>query len=128
MLWKISCFLLAAFFTVAGANHFISPDTYLPLMPSYLPWPLALIYLSGVAEIAGGIGVLIPQWRRLAGWGLIALLVAVFPANIHMLVNNVPLGGQQLPPWVLWARLPLQLVMIAWVYFSTIRSQKTAKS
>jgi uncharacterized membrane protein len=113
--------ILAVFFIVAGANHFISPSVYLPMMPDYLPWHLCLIYLSGAAEIAGGIGICFPRWRRAAGWGLIALLIAVFPANLHMLLNDVPLGGKHLPQWILLARLPLQAVMIGWVHASCIR-------
>ena len=121
MIRKISIIVLAVFFIVAGANHFVSPQTYLPLMPDYLPWHLGLIYLSGAAEMMGGIGICIPKWRRLAGWGLIALLVAVFPANVHMLVNHVPLGGKIMPEWVYWVRLPLQAVLIAWVYRACAR-------
>ena len=121
MIRKISIIVLAVFFIVAGANHFVSPQTYLPLMPDYLPWHLGLIYLSGAAEMMGGIGICIPKWRRLAGWGLIALLVAVFPANVHMLVNHVPLGGKVVPEWVYWVRLPLQAVLIAWVYRACAR-------
>ena len=121
MIRKISIIVLAVFFIVAGANHFVSPQTYLPLMPDYLPWHLGLIYLSGAAEMLGGIGICIPKWRRLAGWGLIALLVAVFPANVHMLVNHVPLGGKIVPEWVYWVRLPLQAVLIAWVYRACAR-------
>ena len=121
MIRKISIIVLAVFFIVAGANHFVSPQTYLPLMPDYLPWHLGLIYLSGAAEMMGGIGICIPKWRRLAGWGLIALLVAVFPANVHMLVNHVPLGGKIVPEWVYWVRLPLQAVLIAWVYRACAR-------
>ena len=78
MLKKISCWLLVVFFVAAGANHFIAPKFYLKIMPPYLPWHLALVYISGVVEIAGGIDVLIPGTRRLAAWGLIALLIAVF--------------------------------------------------
>ena len=121
MLAKISLIVLAIFFTVAGAGHFISPATYLPLMPDYLPWHLALIYISGAAEMAGGIGVCFPKWRRLAGWGLIALLVAVFPSNVHMLVNHVPLGGNPVAEWIFWVRLPLQAVLMAWVYLTCVR-------
>ena len=127
MFTKISLIVLAVFFSVAGANHFISPEIYLPLMPDYLPWHLELIYISGAAEVAGGIGICFKKWRRLAGWGLIALLVAVFPSNIHMLVNHVPLGGKPVPEWVFWARLPLQAVMIGWVYVSCVR-QKPRRS
>ncbi len=119
---KISIFFLAVFFIVAGANHFISPGTYLPLMPDYLPWHLPLIYLSGLAEIAGGIGICFPQSRRLAGWWLIAVLVAVFPANIHMLMNDVPLGGVSVPTWVYWIRLPLQGLLMVWVYWACVKA------
>jgi uncharacterized membrane protein len=116
MFRKISVILLAIFFSVAGTAHFITPATYLPLMPDYLPWHLALIYLSGVAEILGGVGLLWRCSRLLAGWWLIAVLVAVFPANIHMLTHQVPLLGQQVPLWIFWLRLPLQLLMILWIY------------
>lgn len=121
MVRKILGILLVAFFIVAGANHFISPEVYLPLMPGYLPWPMALIYLSGVAEMVGGIGVCFPKWRRLAGWWLIAVLMAVFPANIYMLTHRPPIMGHEVALWILWARLPLQAVMIAWVYFVCLR-------
>ena len=128
MLLKISRLLIAIFFTVAGANHFISPDFYRPLMPDYLPWHTELIYLSGAAEVAGGLAVLVTKWRWWAGWWLIAVLVAIFPANLHMLVHDVPLGGRHLPSWILWGRLPLQLAMIVWVYASTIPSGRDVKS
>lgn len=127
MFRKISLVVLAVFFTVAGAYHFISPATYRPLMPGYLPWHLGLIYLSGAAEMAGGIGIVLPKWRRLAGWGLIALLIAIFPANLHMLMNDVPLSGKPVPAWILWVRLPLQGVLIAWVYVSCVRGEKPAQ-
>ncbi len=118
---KVSIALLSVFFVVAGVNHFVSPGTYLPLMPDYLPWHLPLIYLSGIAEIVGGIGICFPKWRRLAGWWLIGVLVAVFPANIHMLINEIPLGGVAVPPWVYWIRLPLQGALIFWIYRVCVR-------
>jgi uncharacterized membrane protein len=121
---KISRWVLAIFFVVAGAYHFISPATYLPLMPGYLPWPLALIYISGAAEMAGGVGICLPRWRRAAGWGLIALLVAVFPANIYMLTSHVLIAGQRVPEWILWLRLPLQGVMMAWIYLCCAKSER----
>jgi uncharacterized membrane protein len=122
----ISIIVLAVFFIAAGANHFLSPEVYLPLMPPYLPWPRALVFLSGVAEVIGGIGVVLPKSRWLAGWWLIAVLGAVFPANVHMLVNDVSIAGKSVPQWLLWARLPLQAVLIAWVYVACIRgSRKT---
>ena len=121
MIRKISLVLLAGFFGVAGLAHFISPETYLPLMPPYLPWHLFLIYVSGVAEVAGGVGLCIPKLRRAAGWGLITLLIAIFPANVYMLTNGLVLGGQAVAQWVLWLRLPLQGVMIAWVWWSAVK-------
>ncbi|RYD20735.1 MAG: DoxX family membrane protein [Verrucomicrobiaceae bacterium] len=123
----ISRIILAVFFIAAGVNHFISPGIYLPMMPDYLPWHLGLIYVSGVAEVAGGIGICIPKWRRAAGWGLIALLIAIFPANLHMALNDIPLNGKHLLPWVLWFRLPFQLVMIAWVYWSVLLKKPEAQ-
>lgn len=110
---------LAVFFVLAGANHFRVPETYAAMMPDALPAPWALVYLSGVAEILGGLGVLHPRTRRLAAWGLIALLVAVFPANLNMAINDLPLGERDLPTWALWARLPLQLVLVGWCWMFT---------
>ena len=110
---------LAGFFVLAGANHFRDPATYVAMMPSALPAPWTLVYLSGIAEMAGGLGLLHPRTRRLAAWGLIALLVAVFPANLNMAINDLPLGSRELPTWALWARLPLQLVVIAWCWMFT---------
>lgn len=101
---------------LAGANHFISPDTYKAMMPEALPTHGALVAISGVAEIAGGLGLILPATRRLAAYGLIALFVAVFPANINMAVNDLPLGTKQLPTGVLWARLALQPLLIWWAY------------
>jgi uncharacterized membrane protein len=105
---------LAVFFVGAGLNHFLHPKPYLAMMPPYLPAPEALNAVSGVAEIAGGLGLLMPKVRKPAGWGLMALLVAVFPANLHVALNGWE--GTHIPRWVLWARLPLQPVLMAWVY------------
>lgn len=113
--------LLAVFMIAAGANHFRDPGFYLAIMPSWLPWPAALVAVSGASEIAGGLGVLLPRTRRLAGWGLIALLVAVFPANLQMSVSGVQPPGIHLPEWALWARLPLQALFIAWVWLVACR-------
>ena len=81
----------------AGLNHFIAADTYVAMMPSALPAHRALVYLSGIAEIAGGLGLILPATRRWAAWGLIALLVAVFPANVNMAINHLPLGERVVP-------------------------------
>ena len=104
-------------FIAAGANHFINPKFYLSMMPPYLPWPYRLVILSGVAEVALGVGLLIPQTSQYAAWGLIFLLIAVFPANIHMATN--PEVFPTIPSLMLWLRLPLQGVLILWAYWYT---------
>jgi len=109
--------LLAVAMVTVGVTHFTSPGGFVSIVPPYLPAPLLLVHLSGVAEIAGGVGIVVPRVRRAAGWGLIALYIAVFPANIHMAVNQVPLGDTPAPAWVLWLRLPLQAVFIAWAWW-----------
>ena len=111
--------LLTVFMVAAGVNHFIAPDTYVAMMPAMLPAPSALVAISGVAEILGGLGLILPATRRFAAWGLIALYVAVFPANVNMAVNQLPLGHSSVPSWALWARLPLQVVLIAWAWWFT---------
>jgi uncharacterized membrane protein len=111
--------LLTAFMVAAGANHFIDPAPYVGMMPSALPAPLLLVYVSGVAEIAGGLGLVLPGTRRLAAWGLVVLFVAIFPANLNMAIHHLPLGHKVVPQAFLWARLPLQLVLIAWAYWFT---------
>ena len=106
-------------FVLAGLLHFFNPEPYLRIMPAYLPWHLALVYVSGLFEIAGGTGLMLPGLKRPAAWGLVALLVAVFPANVNMAVNGLPFGNQAVSAWVLWARLPLQAVFIAWLLWCT---------
>ena len=116
--------LLAVFFVVAGANHFRTPEIYLGMMPPWLPAPEAMNVISGVAEILGGLGLLIPLTRRSAGWGLIALLVAVFPANLHgALQGHMP--GTTFSPFVLWLRLPFQAVFIAGVWWAALSEPRT---
>lgn len=104
-------------FVAAGANHFLNPDFYVGIMPPYLPAHHELVYLSGVLEIVGGAAVLVPRWRTAAGWGLVALLVAVSPANVHMAMN--PELFPDIPAAGLYARLPLQGVLIVWVWWAT---------
>lgn len=105
--------LLAAAMVGVGALHFVNPLPFVKIVPALLPAPLLLVYVSGAFEILGGLGLLWPRTRRAAGWGLVALYLAVFPANINMAVNGIQLGADALPEWALWARLPLQLVLIA---------------
>ena len=109
--------LLGLLFLAAGANHFRVPDFYVRLVPPYLPWPRQLVYLSGVCEIVLGGLLLVPRCSHYAAWGLIALLVAVFPANLHMALNPdlYPEFGRV----ALWLRLPLQGVLIAWAFWFT---------
>lgn len=114
----VSRWLLAGFFIAAGANHFRDPAFYLRTIPAWIAWHEQLVDISGVAEVAGGFGVLVPRTRRAAGWSLIALLVAVFPANVYMAVRDAD-PDRQLVRWLLWARLPAQAVLIAWVWWST---------
>lgn len=102
-------YLLAALFVGAGLLHFLKPEAYLRVMPPYLPAPGLLVALSGAAEVAGGLGLLWPATRRAAGWGLLALLLAVFPANVYMLQIHEQL---HLPAWALWVRLPLQPLLM----------------
>jgi uncharacterized membrane protein len=103
------------FFVLAGVMHFVKPRAYQKIVPPYLPAPETLVYLSGVAEIAGGAGLIVPATRRWAGWWLAATLAAVFPANLHMALHpelypKIPGGAK-----ALWGRLPIQILLIAWV-------------
>lgn len=102
------------FFIAAGVNHFVNPKPYLSMMPSYLPAHAALVQISGLAEILGGAGIFPAGTRRFAAWWLILLLVAVFPANLNVALHGW--SGESLPGWVLWCRLPLQVLFIWWVY------------
>ena len=121
--WRVtlSLVLIAAIFVLAGLVHFARPAAYVRIMPPWLPAPLALVFISGVLEILGGVGVLLPATRVAAGWGLIALLVAVFPANIQMLLNAQAAHASRLWTGALIARLPLQAGLIYWVYRAAVR-------
>ena len=113
--------VFALFFVGAGVNHFVRTDFYLRMMPPYVPLHLTMVQVSGVAEIVLGVMLLLPQTMALAGWGLIALLIAVFPANVQMALH--PETFPEMRPNVLWWRLPLQGVMIAWAYWYTRRNR-----
>ncbi len=105
---------MAALYIFAGVNHFRKPETYLSIMPPWLPYPAALVAISGIAEILLGILLFPPKTRRPAAWGIILLLIAVFPANIQMALDWHREGHAQ--EWLAWARLPLQAVLIWWVW------------
>ncbi len=112
-------YVLAAVMVYAGVMHFRDPEPFAGIVPKYLPAHRTLVLISGFFEIMGGVGLLVPPTRRAAAWGLVALYVAVFPANVNMAVHDVPINGQHFAPWLLWLRLPLQAVLIAWAYWYT---------
>ena len=117
---RILLWMMAVFYVLAGLMHFRRPDYYMPMMPPYLPWHAALVFLSGLAEFGLGIAVLIPSLRRAAAWGIIALLIAVFPANIHIAMHNVPVFGATEGAGIWnWLRLPLQAVLVLWAWWYT---------
>lgn len=112
--------LLGAAFIGAGINHFVMPAAYEGIVPPSMKGRAGeLVAISGVAELAGGAGVLLPFTRRLSGLGLIALLAAVFPANLHM--ARRPEHFRKIPRWALYARLPLQPLMMWWAWTATKR-------
>jgi uncharacterized membrane protein len=111
--------LLAAFFVGAGTLHFVKPEPYQAIVPPALPHPRAIVYVSGAAEAAGGLAVLARPLRPWAGWWLIALLIAVFPANVYMALDPNEVFRKRFPLVALWLRLPLQGAFIAWVWTAT---------
>jgi len=116
-------YVMGPLYVVAGVLHFVVPELYVQVVPPIFPAALALVYLSGLAEVAVGVGVLIPRTRRLAAWGTVALLVAVFPANVYMATSGVVVegapGGGDPSTLVRWARLPFQGVLILWALWYT---------
>jgi len=108
---------LSAFFINIGVDHFVNPGFYLAIMPEYLPLHLEAVYISGFFEILGGVSVLVPRLRSAAGWGLVVLLIAVFPANIHMAINTDLFPD--ISPTLLYIRLVFQFIFIYWAYVVT---------
>jgi uncharacterized membrane protein len=117
-----SIYALAVLFVGAGLAHFVWPSAFARIVPPALPAPRALVFVSGAFEILGGIGLLVPALRVWAGWGLILLLIAVFPANVHMALR--PDRFPALPVWALYLRLPLQFVLAAWVYGAAVAAPR----
>lgn len=115
---SISKYLLAFLMVAAGTMHFVNPDFYLQIMPPYLPFHRELVYLSGFFEAALGLLLLVPRLSRLAAWGIIALLIAIFPANIYVFQHQDVIPA---PPIVHFLRLPLQAMFILWAYWHTRR-------
>ena len=114
---KIVLFGLAAFFINVGVDHFVNPEFYLSIMPPAFPLHLEAVYISGFFEILGGVGVLIPRLRKIAGWGLVALLVAVYPANIYMAIT--PEAFPKASVALLYVRLAFQFLFFYWAYSVT---------
>jgi len=110
---RVVRFVAAAAMVAIGITHFTSPSGFVKIVPSFLPAPLALVYISGFFEILGGLGLLLERTRRIAGYGLIALYVAVFPANINMAVNDIQPADAHIAPVLLWLRLPFQVLFLA---------------
>ena len=108
---------LSLLFINIGIDHFVNPDFYRNIMPAYLPMHTEAIYISGFFEILGGVAILSPKLRSMAGWGLVLLLIVVFPVNIHMAVN--PNLFPDIPLSFLYIRLVLQFIIIYWTYFAT---------
>lgn len=108
---------LSLLFINIGIDHFVNPDFYRSIMPAYLPMHTEAIYISGFFEILGGVAILFPKLRSMAGWGLVLLLIVVFPVNIHMAVN--PDLFPDIPLSFLYIRLVLQFIIIYWTYFTT---------
>lgn len=121
----ITRILYGAFYVLAGVMHFVNSDFFLRIMPPYLPFHYAIVLISGVCEIGLGIALMVPKTSRMAGWGLIALLIAVFPANLHMAMH--PDLFSEMSPTALYIRLPIQGLLILWAYWYTRPAVATAK-
>ena len=106
--------ILAVVMIGMGMLHLVQPDGFVKTVPPFLPAPLALVIVSGVFEILGGVGLLVPVLRRAASLGLVALYFAVFPANLNMAMNDIQPAGSHVAPALLWLRLPFQIVLILW--------------
>ncbi len=111
---QIGLNILAFFFIYAGVSHFTKKNFFMKAMPPYIPNHEEMVIISGIAEIVLGIGLLFSKTQAMAAWGIILLLIAVFPANIYMATSG---KFKKIPQWLLWLRLPLQLVLIAWAYY-----------
>ncbi len=110
-------YIMAGIYILAGLNHFRNPKMYARIIPHYIPYPKQINYLSGLAEIFLGITLCLPMISSFAAWEIIALLIAIFPANVYMLTNEK--ASFRLPKWLLILRLPLQIVLIIWAYIYT---------
>lgn len=127
LLRRLARLALSSIFLIGGTLHLVKPGIYRPIMPAWLPAHDALILISGVAEIAGGIGILVPRTRRAAGLGLILLLIAVFPANVTMLQIARTTGAPAWAEALLWLRLPGQVLLIWWTWKVAARPRQSSR-
>ena len=111
----ISIIIMSLFYIMAGTNHFINPDWYVRIVPPNLPFKTAIVYISGILEIILGSLLIFPKIRFISGWGLIILLVAVYPANIYVALTNGE--AMDITPLIAWGRLPFQFVLIGLAYW-----------
>lgn len=118
----ISKYVLASFMIAAGITHFVNPEFFLKIMPPYLPFQHALVLASGLCEVALGILLLVPRCSRWAAWGIVALLIAVFPANLYLYQHQEIIPAS---PLVHLLRLPFQGVFILWAYWHTRAAAET---
>jgi uncharacterized membrane protein len=105
-------------FIFTGVSHFVMPETFMKLMPPFIPMPLAMVYLSGIFEILGGLGLIVSKTKNAAGYGLMLLLLAVYPANIYVAWENIQLGGFLSNAFYQWFRVILQIPLIYWVWWT----------
>ena len=117
-------YLLSAVMISVGVAHFRNPKPFIGIVPNWLPAHRELVLVSGFFEILGGAGLLVPRVRPAAAWGLVALYLAVFPANVNMALHDLPIDGRHFPAWQLWLRLPLQGVLILWAWWLTRPDKK----
>ncbi len=117
MIKTVLLYLMALLYVAAGVNHFVNPDFYMKIMPPYLPWHLELVYLSGAIEIALGVLLIPTATRKLAAWGVVALLIAVFPANLYHYTSGG--AGMEISTTALIVRMILQLPLILWAWWYT---------
>jgi len=120
--------LASLFFIIAGANHFIMPDFYLAMMPSFMPFKEFFVVVTGIAEIVLGIAIQFPAIRRRAGMSLIGLLIAIFPANIYVALVQPPLPNLDYTPESMWWRLLLQPLFIVWIWWVTVKASPVPDS
>jgi uncharacterized membrane protein len=111
--------VLGIVFIGAGMMHFVATAAYMKIVPPLLPDPRLLVHVSGAFEVLGGIGLLVPATQRVAAWGLVALLIAIVPANVYMAMDYA--AWPRIPEWVLWARVPVQVPLIWWAWLYTRR-------